>query len=122
MISLNRYTAMGYITKDLKLETSDKGTQYLWLPFCVNDVYTDKQGNKVETPQFLSCKAFGKTAEACSMFLKKGSAVYLECKARISEYEKDGIKKKEMTFILERVQFLDRKGDTVTKTDEDVAF
>ena len=127
MLSLNRFTGMGYVTKDLKLETSEKGTQYLWLPFCINDTYTDKNGKKIETPQFLSCKAFGKTAEACALFLKKGSAIYIECKAKMNEWEKDGVKKKEMVFILEKVQFLDRKGDSETKVDlkqdeEEVAF
>ena len=114
-INLNECNFLGYITKDLDLQTSKSGSSYIWIPFCVNDVRTDKDGNKTENPQFLSCKAFGKTAEACSNFLHKGSAVFLKCKATLNEWEKDGVKKKEIAFILEKVQFLDRAGSKKTE-------
>jgi single-strand DNA-binding protein len=77
---------------------------------------------------------FGKAAESCKEYLKKGREVYVEGRLQIREYElkDDGGKRQRAEIIASRVQFLgarptDAKGATaveepVVPEDSDAPF
>jgi len=71
-----------------------------------NDSYKDSTGMLVDKTEWHSVVAWGKLAEICGTYLKKGSQVCIEGSLQTRSYEKDGvtkytteIKAKEMTML-----------------------
>lgn len=71
-----------------------------------NESYKDSTGTLVEKTEWHSVVAWGKLAEICGTYLKKGSQVYVEGSLQTRSYEKDGITKytteikaREMTIL-----------------------
>jgi len=87
---MNKTFLMGRIVKDLELKTSQAGTSFLSFTVAVNRAFT-KQGEEKQT-DFISCKAFGKTAENIVKFFSKGALIALEGRIQTRSYEKDGKK------------------------------
>jgi single-strand DNA-binding protein len=73
-----------------------------------DEAYTDKQGQRQERTDWHNIVVFGKAAESCKEYLKKGREAYVEGRLRIREYElKDnGGKRQRTEIIAQRVQFL----------------
>ena len=70
--------------------------------------------------------AFGKLAEICGEYLKKGSMVYIEGRIEYGSYEKDGITRYTTDIIAEQMRMLGkreegREGGHVPQ-DDDVPF
>ena len=71
-----------------------------------NDSYKDSTGTYVDKTEWHSVVAWGKLAEICGTYLKKGSQVCIEGSLQTRSYEKDGvtkytteIKAREMTML-----------------------
>jgi len=58
-----------------------------------NESYKDSTGTLVEKTEWHSVVAWGKLAEICGTYLKKGSRVYVEGSLQTRSYEKDGVTK-----------------------------
>jgi single-strand DNA-binding protein len=73
-----------------------------------DEAYIDKQGQRQERVDWHNIVVFGKAAESCREYLKKGREVYVEGRLRIREYElKDnGGKRQRAEIIASRVLFL----------------
>ena len=76
-----------------------------------SDSYT-KDGEKKETTEWHNMEAWGKLADLCAQYLKKGSLVFVEAKPKTSTWETDsGEKRSKTTYRIQTVQFLDPKSD-----------
>ena len=82
---------------------------YCTFTIATSEKYKNKSGEIVEDTQWHSCIAWRKTAEIISKYAWKGSALYLECRLKYSEGEKDGVKVKYANLVVDKVQFLDKK-------------
>lgn len=72
---------------------------------------SEKRGDDMHTT-WHRVVVWGKLAEICSQYLKKGSKVYVEGKIQNRQWEEDGGVKRNITEILANtVQFLDKKED-----------
>jgi len=82
---------------------------------------TVANNDRKENVIFINVKAFGKTAENCDKYLKKGSKVLIVGDFSTYEYEKDGQKKYGYEVLANRVEFLDSKpkDDVVPPPDPD---
>jgi len=71
---------------------------------CTTGVRTQRQ----ERVDWHNIVVFGKAAESCKEFLKKGREVYVEGRLRTREYEarNNGGKRQHTEIIAQRVQFL----------------
>ena len=65
----------------------------------------DGYGEKKRT-NFVPVTVFGKTAENCEKYLKKGLQVGVQGKIQTGSYEKDGVKHYTTDVIAERIHFL----------------
>lgn len=87
-----------------------------------------------EGTDYISCIAFGKTAEVISQYCHKGSKVAVTGGIRTGSYEKDGRTIYTTDVVVERIDFLDPKNKsaapaepvqsevTFENIDEDVPF
>ena len=71
-----------------------------------------------EGPEWVNVSAFGKLAEICQQYLKKGSQVYVSGKLKTDKYEKDGVTKYSTKISADTIQFLSKlEGKPISKDD-----
>ena len=76
-----------------------------------NESWNDKDGKKQERVEWHSIVTWGKLAEICDKYLKKGRQVYVEGRLQIRSWEdkKDGSKRYKTEVVASTVQFLGEK-------------
>lgn len=80
-------------------------------PVCSLRIAVGWKGKDKEGTEWIPCTAFGKLAEICSQYLKKGSQVFVQGKFKTDEYEKDGAKRYSTKIMLDTMQMLGGKSD-----------
>ena len=116
---LNRVMFIGRLGADPELRYTQAGQPICSLRVATDESYTDKDGNRVERTEWHSVVAFGKTADHCNQFLRKGSLVYVEGKLSTRKWQDQKGQDRYTTEIrADRVQFLDRKENGPQKPAE----
>ena len=110
---MNKCIFIGNLVKDVELLTSTKGKSYLNNTLAVQRI--DK------STDYLNITAFGKTAETISKYFTKGSRIGIESHAQQSKYEKDGHTVYQIGFVVDSIDFCERKGAT-TQTENNDGF
>jgi len=106
-MSVNKAIIVGTLGRDPETHFTKGGGQICKLSVATNHKWTNKQtGEKQEETEWHRVTVFGKQAEHCGNYLRKGRQVYIEGRLQTSSYEKDGVKKYSTDIIAERVQFL----------------
>jgi len=95
----------GRLTRDPERKVMPNGNPVSKFTLAVNRVYT-ANGEKKEHVSFIPIVVFGKQADSCPQYLKKGSGALVEGGINIKEYEdKQGNKRKHFEVVADRVQF-----------------
>ena len=68
----------GHLGKDPEMRYSPSGDAVTNLNVATNRKYTDKSGQQVEETTWFRVSVWGKQAEACNQYLKKGKTVLVE--------------------------------------------
>ena len=108
-MSLNRVTLIGHLGQDPELRhLPTSGQPVVSFSIATDEAYTDKQGQRQERVDWHNIVVFGKAAESCKEYLKKGREIYVEGRLRIREYgaKDNGGKRQRAEIIASRVQFL----------------
>lgn len=85
---VNNCQFIGHLGSDP--ETRDvNGTMVANFSIAVSETWK-KDGQTQERTEWIRCQAWGKLAEICGQYLKKGSQVYVAGKMQTRKYEKDG--------------------------------
>jgi len=114
MASLNKIMLMGNLTKDPQTRVSQGGTT-----ICNFDVAVNDPAKKDAEPLYIRIVSFGKQAESCGQFLKKGSPVFVDGRLQIAKWETEaGQKGSRPEVIASFVQFLSNG----KKTESDQAW
>lgn len=110
MSSMNRVFLMGNLTRDPELRVVASGSKVTTFGLATSRVFTGKNGEKQEETCFITVVVWGKAAEACGEFLKKGRPVLVEGRLQYRTWEdKDGAKRSVHEVVADRVQFLGSK-------------
>lgn len=108
MASINTFTIVGNLTKDVELRFTANGTPSVTFTVAVDNVYFDRDGKKHEEADFIPVTTYGKQAENDAKFLKKGSTV--AATGRIHSWYKPTERKGGFNFEAERVHYLGKPG------------
>ncbi|MGH6681328.1 MAG: single-stranded DNA-binding protein, partial [Bradyrhizobium sp.] len=83
--------------------------------------FNDRAGARQERTEWHNIVVYGKQAETCGQYLKKGRQVYIEGRISTRQWEaKDGSGKRTRTEIIaQRVQFLGGRGGASAEPAED---
>lgn len=111
MRSLNQCNFIGNLGNTPESKTLPSGTAVCNFSIAVSDDYT-KDGQKVEATEWVRVVAFGKLAEICAQYMKKGSKVFVSGRFKTRSWEKDGAKHYSTEINANDVQFLDSKQET----------
>lgn len=95
MASVNKVIIIGNLGRDPEIRYMPSGDAVASLAIATTDTWKDKTtGEKKEQTEWHRVSFFGRTAEVCGQYLKKGSAVYVEGSLRTRKYtDKDGVEK-----------------------------
>ena len=110
MASINKVILVGNLGSDPEIRYTGNGQAVTNLSVATNEKWIDKNtGKSQEKTEWHHVVVWGKIAENCCKFLKKGKTVYVEGKIQTREYAdpKDNTQKKYATEIIAtNVQFL----------------
>lgn len=109
-MSVNKVFLVGHLGNDPEVKYLPSGSAVANFSLATNESYTDKQGQKVQKAEWHRIVVFGKAAENCAQYLKKGSQALIEGKLQTRSWEdKQSGGKRYMTEVVAfNVQFLTR--------------
>ncbi len=82
------------------------GQKVVTLGVATNRVWKDKAGAKQESVEYHNVVVFGRQAETCGQYLKKGQSVLVEGRIQTRSWAgADGVKKYKTEIVADRVQF-----------------
>jgi len=92
MASVNKWIGIGNLGRDPESRYTASGEAICNFSIACTETWKDKQtGERKEMTEWVRISAFGKMAEICSQYLKKGSQVYVEGSLRTRKWtDKDG--------------------------------
>jgi len=107
MASLNKVFLVGNLTKDPEIRFVPSGQAVANLRVATNRKYKAGNGELKEEVTYVGIEVWGKSAEACGEYLKKGSPLLVEGRLKLKEWTaQDGQKRSMLEVVAERVQFL----------------
>lgn len=111
MASVNKVILVGNLGRDPEMRYLPSGEAVANLAIATTDKYKDKSGQMVEQTEWHRVSFFGRTAEVCGQYLKKGGQVYIEGSIRTRKYtDKEGVEKYATEIRGDRMQMLGGKG------------
>ena len=106
MANLNRVYLMGNLTRDPEIRYTPGGRAVGDLRLAVNRTFQTADGERRDETCYVSIVVWGRQAETCGEYLRKGSPVLVEGRLQYDEWEKEGQKFNRLRVVANRVQFL----------------
>ncbi len=111
MASVNKVILIGNLGRDPEIRYMPSGDAVANLRIATTDKFKDKSGEQQEVTEWHSVAFFGKQAEICGQYLKKGSQVYVEGSLRTRKWQdKDGNDRYTTEIRGDRMQMLGSRG------------
>jgi len=112
---LNSFIGIGRLTRDPELRYTPGGTGVSRFAIAINRTYRNQEGTNVDEVLFINIVTWGKQAENCSQYLKKGRRIAVNGELRANNWQdKDGNKRVSYEINARTVQFLDLIKDDAT--------
>lgn len=103
---MNKVFVSGHLGKDVELRTTQSGQSVCNLSLATNERWTNKDGQKQEHTEWHRVIVWGKTAENCAKYLKKGQTVLVDGKLQTREFDEAiGIKRYVTEIVANTVEF-----------------
>ena len=104
---LNKALVIGNLTRDPEVRAMPTGNKVCSFSVATNRVWKDKDGAKQESSDFHNVVVFGRQAETCGQYLKKGQNVMIEGRMQTRSWDDktSGEKKYRTEIVADRVQF-----------------
>lgn len=118
MAGLNRVELIGNLGRDPDSRFTPNGNKVCSFTVAVNRRWKNNDGEPSEATDWFNIEAWGRTAEICQEYLKKGSFVYLEGRLQTDKYEQEGEIKFFTKVITRQLQMLDRRENGETGEQE----
>jgi single-strand DNA-binding protein len=91
MGSVNKVILLGNLGRDPELRYTPSGSPVANFTLATNESWKDKEGQKQEHTEWHRIVVFGKLAEICGEYCRKGRQVYIEGSIRSRTYkDRDG--------------------------------
>lgn len=111
MSSLNKAMIIGRLGQDPEVRYTQSNTAVATLSVATTERYKDRNGELQENTEWHRVVAWGRLAEICQEYLKKGSLAYFEGPIQTREWEdKDGQKRYTTEIKALSMQMLDSRG------------
>ena len=104
---INRYVAVGRLTKDPELRRTASGKAVTTFTLAINRSYQSNDGQQAD---YIQCVMWNKVAENVAQYCSKGSLVGIEGRLRTRSYDNNQGQRVYVTEVIcDSVQFLDTR-------------
>ena len=104
MASVNKWIGIGNLGKDPDMRYTASGDAICNFSIACTESWKDKAtGEKKEQTEWVRISFFGKLAEICGQYLKKGSQVYIEGQLRTRKWQDQGGQERYTTEVVVNV-------------------
>lgn len=111
-MSVNKVLLLGRLGADPELRHTNNQTAVCNLSVATNDRRKGQDGQWTDFTEWHKVATFGKTAENCSNYLKKGRQVFVEGRIQTRKWQdKDGKDRYSTEIIANSVQFIGGKAE-----------
>jgi single-strand DNA-binding protein len=115
MRSINKVILVGNLTRDAEVKQTSGGQQVATFGIATNRDWVTKDSQRHSSSEFHELVAWGKLAEICGQYLKKGKLVYVEGYLKTRSWDlPDGTKKFRTEIVVNDMIMLDKR----SKDDE----
>jgi single-strand DNA-binding protein len=126
MASINKVILIGNLGSDPEVRFLPSGQPVANFNIATTERWSGKDGNPGEKTEWHRIVVFGKQAENCKEYLRKGRQVYIEGRLQTREWQsKEGQKQRTTEIIAQTVQFLGGPGgagrDRSAPSDSDMS-
>ena len=119
MRGVNRVILVGNAGKDAELREMSNGNHLSHFSLATSESWKSKDGERSEHTEWHNIVAFGKLAEICAQYVKKGMRIYVEGKIQSRKWkDSDGADRMNYDIQAEKVQMLENKRES----EEDIPF
>ena len=109
---VNKVILIGNAGADPELRYTPGGTAVSNFSIATNESWIDSSGEKQERTEWHRIVVWGRLAEICNQYLRKGSKVYIEGKLQTRSWEgQDGQKRYTTEVVARDMQLLDSRSD-----------
>ncbi|GBR77488.1 single-stranded DNA-binding protein [Candidatus Termititenax dinenymphae] len=116
MKSYNNVTLIGRTVKDPDFKDSENANARAQFALAVDRPYKDADGK--HPTDFLNVVAWGKLAEICNEYIKKGCLVLVSGRIQSRSYELDGATKWITEIVAESVNILEFRDSKADKSED----
>lgn len=107
---MNKVILMGRLTRDPEVRYSQNGENNLAIARYTLAVDRRFQRNNDQSADFISCVAFGRSAEFAEKYLKQGTKICIDGRIQTGSYtNKDGVKVYTTEVVVENQEFAESK-------------
>lgn len=116
---VNKVIMTGRLTRDPELRRTASDRAVTQMGIASSRRYKARDGEWKEMTAFVNVVVWGRQAETCAEFLRKGSAIFLEGRLNSRSWEtQEGQKRSTIEVQADRIQFLDRIAKPEVPEDE----
>jgi len=109
MPALNRVQLIGRLGRDPESHFTPTGKKVTHFSLAVSNRWNGNDGEMKEYTEWVNIEAWGRLAEVCQEYLRKGSLIYLEGRLKTNKYEVNGEPRYFTKVIASALEFLDQK-------------
>lgn len=119
MASLNKVVLIGNLGADPELRYTQSGQAVCNFRLATTERWNDRNGTQQEHTEWHRVNVWGKQAESCGDYLRKGRQVYVEGRIKTREWEdKDGNRRWTPEVTADRVLFLGPRDDSTATSGD----
>ncbi|MEX2208793.1 MAG: single-stranded DNA-binding protein [Myxococcota bacterium] len=112
MAGVNKVIIVGNVGRDPEVRYTQSGRAVASFSVATSERFQDKDGQPQERTEWHRVVAWGRLAEICGEYLRKGKQVYVEGRLQTRDWEdKDGHKRYTTEVIANVMQMLGRRGE-----------
>ncbi|MBV8518486.1 MAG: single-stranded DNA-binding protein [Acidobacteria bacterium] len=110
---INKVILVGRLGKDPEIRSTPNGMTVAKFTVATDERFTDRSGEKQERTEWHNIVVWGKLAEICGQYLRKGKLVYLEGSIRTDSWDdkESGQKRYKTEINVRDMKMLDRRDD-----------
>lgn len=108
MPALNKVILLGNLTRDPEVRTTPQGTAVCSFGLALNHRFTSASGEAREEVCFVDIDVWGRQAQSCATYLRKGSPALVDGRLRYDQWDdrETGKRRSRLRVQAERVQFV----------------
>ena len=116
-MSVNKVILIGNLGRDPEIRYLPSGQTVASFSLATTERFKGRDGQMKDQTEWHNVVVWGKQAETCGQYLKKGRQVYIEGRLTTRQWEaKDGSGKRSRTEVVaQRVQFLGGRGGAASE-------